>query len=103
MFAVQFNSLTLTSTKSLLQENGIKIIQNQSHIVSIFIGDSALSKKISKSLLEHYRIYVQNINYPTVPKGKEMLRIIVTPNHSSQMIENLVVALKSVMASNGLI
>jgi 5-aminolevulinate synthase len=83
--------------KTKLAEQNIKIINNNSHIISIIIGDSALSKKISQTLLDDYQIYIQNINYPTVAKGLERLRIIITPQHTDQMIDDLVGALKKVL------
>lgn len=79
--------------KSLLQKNGIKIVENNSHIISVKIGDALKAKKISKQLLEEFNIYVQHINYPTVAKGDERLRITLTPLHSEQMITDLVLAL----------
>lgn len=80
--------------KEALKKAEIKIIENQSHIVSVVIGDAKKSQEISKKLLNDFDIYVQNINYPTVAKGDERLRITVTPLHNDKMIENLVEALK---------
>jgi 5-aminolevulinate synthase len=82
--------------KNLLEKNNIKIIPNQSHIISVIIGDAALSKEISKILLEEFNIYIQHINYPTVAVGTERLRIIPTPLHSDEMAEKLVLALKTI-------
>ncbi len=83
--------------KTKLAEQNIKIIDNNSHIISIIIGDAILSKRISQALLDDHKIYIQNINYPTVAKGEERLRIIVTPLHTDQMINDLVAALKEVL------
>lgn len=80
--------------KQKLKDNNINIIENQSHIVSVMIGDALKAKQISKSLLENDNIYIQHINYPTVDIGFERLRIIITPLHTDQMIDDLVNALK---------
>ena len=82
--------------KNALQKNSIKIIPNNSHIVAVPIGEALLVKKISKILLEDYNIYIQHINFPTVPKGDEMLRIIPTPLHTDQMINDLVEAMTAI-------
>ena len=80
----------------LYKKNSIKIIHNNSHIIAVPIGDPILVQKISKMLLDDYNIYIQHINFPTVPKGEEMLRIITTPLHSDQMINDLVNALVAI-------
>lgn len=80
--------------KNLLLDAGIKIVENKSHIISIVIGDAAKAKAISQKLLTDFDIYVQHINYPTVAKGDERLRVTVTPLHSDKMIEEFVSALK---------
>ncbi len=79
-----------------LEKAGIKIITNDSHIISVTIGNAALCKKVSKILLEEYNIYIQNINFPTVDIGSERLRIVPTPLHNDEMIKNLVLALKDI-------
>lgn len=79
--------------KSALKNTGIKIVENQSHIISIVIGDAIKAAEISKRLLQEFDIYVQHINYPTVARGDERLRVTVTPLHSDQMIEDFVKAL----------
>ncbi len=86
--------------KNLLKEAGIKIAQNQSHIISVKIGDAKKAKEISKILLNEFNIYVQHINYPTVSKGDERLRITTTPLHSDKMISDLVDALKKAINSH---
>lgn len=83
--------------KNSLIDAGIKIVENQSHIISVVIGDAKKSQEISRKLLEEFDIYVQHINYPTVAKGDERLRITVTPLHSDEMIEGLVTALKLII------
>ncbi|MDX2083597.1 MAG: 5-aminolevulinate synthase [Rickettsiales bacterium] len=79
--------------KAKLQKNNIAIVENDSHIISVRIGDAAKAQLISKTLLEKFNIYVQHINYPTVAKGDERLRIIATPLHDEKMIDDLVAAL----------
>ena len=82
--------------KSMLKKNNIPFLDNESHIIPVIIGDPLLCKKASQILLDDFQIYVQPINFPTVPKGKERLRITASPQHTSKMIKNLVEALSSV-------
>jgi 5-aminolevulinate synthase len=67
------------------------------HIVPLMIGDAKRCKAISDTLLNDYGIYVQPINYPTVPVGTERLRFAPTPYHTDGMIEDLIKALKEVI------
>jgi len=83
--------------KNALINSGIKIVENGSHIVSVVIGDAKKAERVSSSLLQEHNIYIQHINYPTVKKGDERLRITITPLHSDIMIRDLVSALKSVI------
>ena len=82
--------------KNQLSKNNIPFLDNNSHIIPVLIGDPKLCKKASQILLDDFRIYVQPINHPTVPRGKERLRITCSPNHSQKMIKDLVKALKIV-------
>ncbi|MFL2678869.1 MAG: 5-aminolevulinate synthase [Alphaproteobacteria bacterium] len=82
------------STKLLLKKKNIPFLDNNSHIIPVIIGDPKLCKKASQILLDDFKIYVQPINYPTVPKGTERLRITCSPNHDQKMIKDLANALK---------
>ncbi|MCY1665730.1 5-aminolevulinate synthase [Rhizobium sp. SL86] len=79
--------------RASLDARGIPHMPNPSHIVPVMVGDAAKCKWISDLLLDHSDIYVQPINYPTVPRKTERLRITPTPLHSDADIEHLVGAL----------
>eukprot|EP00494_Astrolonche_serrata_P005936 UN05953 len=82
--------------KELLENRGLPVVWSESHIVPLMIGDATLCKKASDRLLDVHGIYVQPINYPTVPIGTERFRLTPTPFHNSQMINSLVDALVEV-------
>jgi 5-aminolevulinate synthase len=73
------------SLKYLLSVLDIPVIRNPSHIVPVFVGNAEKAKHASDILLKDYNIYVQAINYPTVPKGEERLRITPTPAHNPEL------------------
>jgi 5-aminolevulinate synthase len=83
-------------TKHALRAAGLPILENPSHIVPVMIGDADRCKAASDLLLSRHSIYIQPINYPTVPIGKERLRITPTPRHSEVHVSNLVEALVDV-------
>ncbi|MFM8746113.1 MAG: 5-aminolevulinate synthase [Aestuariivirga sp.] len=76
-----------------LDQAGVPYKANASHIVPVMVGDAKKCKWISDILLERYAIYIQPINYPTVPRGTERLRITPTPLHSEADMDHLVSAL----------
>ena len=86
----------VSDLKNALKKNNIPFIYNKSHIIPVIIGAPMLCKKASQMLLDDFQVYVQPINYPTVPKGEERLRITASPQHTSKMIKKLVTALCSV-------
>jgi 5-aminolevulinate synthase len=80
--------------KNELRKSAIPFLDSGSHIIPVLIGDSKLCKEISDYLLNQHQVYVQPINFPTVPKGTERIRITPTPCHSQESTEKFVEALK---------
>jgi 5-aminolevulinate synthase len=87
-------------TKRELANSGIEVLQNNSHIVPVIIGDAIKCKKISDDLLYKEGVYVQPINYPTVPVGRERLRFTPGLLHTDAMIHDMTYKLKEAMISN---
>jgi len=84
--------------KRRLSDAGIPVMANETHIVPVHVGDPVLCKRMTDALLEDHGIYVQPINYPTVPRGGERMRLTPTPMHDDAMLDALVEALRDVYA-----
>ena len=88
----------VAEVRARLDEIGLPHIDNPSHIIPVIVGDPGKCKFISDRLLEDHGIYIQPINYPTVPKGTERLRITPSPVHSASDVDRLICALESLWA-----
>jgi len=89
--------------KSKLSKAGISYMDNNSHIIPVLIKDPVLAKQVSEYLLDEFSIFIQHINYPTVPRGMERLRITATALHTEAQVDSLVKALQKTLVKFGVI
>ncbi|PZO88271.1 MAG: 5-aminolevulinate synthase [Sphingomonas sanxanigenens] len=82
--------------KAMMRDAGLPVMNSTTHIVPLLVGDPVKAKKISDILLAEYGVYVQPINYPTVPRGTERLRFTPGPAHNEDMMRELVEALTEI-------
>merc|ERR1711939_668849 len=98
----RLQQLHTRAVKGTLAEMDIPVIPNPSHIIPVLVGNAEVAKAASDLLLEKHQIYVQAINYPTVPLGQERLRITPTPGHIKEYRDHLCQALDSVWNELGI-
>ena len=89
------------TTKKILKDHDINVMDNDSHIVPVMINDAKKCKAVSDELLYKFGIYVQPINFPTVPVGTERLRFTPTPYHTDAHIYDMVLKVKSAIRRCG--
>ncbi|KAF8803843.1 tetrapyrrole biosynthesis, 5-aminolevulinic acid synthase [Phlegmacium glaucopus] len=92
----QLKQVNVREVKRRFAELDVPVVPGPSHIVPVLVGDAALAKAASDKLLTEHNIYVQSINYPTVARGEERLRITVTPRHTLEQMDKLVRAVDKI-------
>ncbi|CAM9016652.1 unnamed protein product [Wickerhamomyces anomalus] len=92
----QLQQVNTTYVKDQLKAIGVPVMPNPSHVVPVVIGDAARAKQASDLLMDKHKIYVQAINFPTVARGEERLRITPTPGHHQDLADILVDAIEDV-------
>ncbi|WP_343565053.1 5-aminolevulinate synthase [Kiloniella sp. b19] len=90
------HQLRARTVRSRLQAAGLPAMESETHIVPVMVGDPQICRQITDILMLRYNIYVQPINYPTVPRGTERLRLTPSPVHRDEDIDHLVRALREI-------
>jgi 5-aminolevulinate synthase len=96
----QNHQAVVNLVKAQLRDRKVNFVDHNTHIIPVMIGDPRKAQAISEALLYDFGIYIQHINYPTVPRGKERLRITPTPLHSKEMLDHLVSSLAELLSKN---
>ncbi|KAF9485413.1 5-aminolevulinate synthase [Pholiota conissans] len=98
----QLKQVNVREVKRRFAELDVPVVPGPSHIVPVLVGDAELAKAASDKLLAEHNIYVQSINYPTVARGEERLRITVTPRHTVEQMNKLVAAVDQIFTELGI-
>ena len=98
----QLKQLNVRDLKSRFEALDIPVVPGPSHIVPVLVGDPALARLASDTLLAKHNVYVQAINYPTVARGEERLRFTVTPGHTVEQIARLARAVDQTFTELGI-